>query len=53
MIDKKEEAYISNLMIDAFEDYLLYMRNVDFSTYGKDVGVTIKQMHCLELMPVS
>lgn len=45
MIEKREMEVISNLMVDAFEDYLLYMRNVDFDKYEKEFGITIKQMN--------
>ena len=45
MINNDERALISNLMIDAFEDFLLYIRNVNFDKLDADIGVTIKQIN--------
>ena len=45
MINKTEKTYISNLMIDAFEDFLLYIRNVDFDKRDKNIGITIRQIN--------
>jgi len=45
MINKAERALISNLMVDAFEDFLMYMRNVNFDKLDADIGITIKQIN--------
>ncbi len=30
MIEEAELARISNMMVDSFEDYLMYLRNINF-----------------------
>mgnify|MGYP001098866733 FL=1 len=45
MIDKAERALISNLMVDAFEDYLMYIRNVNFDKLDTNIGITVKQIN--------
>lgn len=45
MINKAERALISNLMVDAFEDFLMYIRNVNFDKLDADIGITIKQIN--------
>ena len=45
MINKAERALISNFMVDAFEDFLMYMRNVNFDKLDADIGITIKQIN--------
>lgn len=45
MINKAERAVISNLMVDALEDFLMYIRNVNFEKFDADVGITIKRIN--------
>lgn len=45
MIEKAEKAVISNLIVHSFEDYLLYIRNVNFQKLDANAGIIIKQIN--------